>query len=283
MFNVTADLSPDEVHPGARAIADRRASEYIRDSPSTLCLPEGPRRNRFPFHLMKIVQTPALIVMLSEDLTYRQIFLDGRALPESPNPSFMGYSVGRWEGDTLVVTSVGFNERTWLDMGGTPHTESLRIVERFSRTRLGALVIEETFEDPGVSARPWTVRVGARLVADTELLEYVCTENERSRPHLVGTRAHDEPRAVHVPPQTLARYQGTYEVRQPTGVAVRLTVTWAGDRLLLDGRPLIPVSETTFTGLVPVRFEIDDQGAATRLFISAVEGDVPAIRIRDER
>src|SRR6185369_15319394 len=115
----------------------------------------------------KIVQTPGLILILSEDLTYRQVFMDGRELEKSPNPSFTGYSVGRWEGDTLVVESNGYNDKTWLDFSGHPHTEALRITERFHRTDWGHMEIEETLRDPEIYARPPTIRIHANLVPDT--------------------------------------------------------------------------------------------------------------------
>ena len=104
------------------------------------------------------MQTPSLIVILYEDLTYRQIFLDGRKLPADPNPSWMGYSVGRWQGYTLVVESAGFNDRTWLDYSGSPHTESLRIVERYRRTDPLHIDLEVTYTDPPAYSKPWTIR-----------------------------------------------------------------------------------------------------------------------------
>src|SRR5262249_41687942 len=129
-FNAATGLKPDEIQPWAEALYKQRREDLQKDSPYTACLPQGPASNLNPVAMTKIVQTPALILTLSEDLTYRQIFLDGRELPKDPNPAFMGYSVGHWEGDALVVESTGFNERTWLDFGGHPHTEELRITER---------------------------------------------------------------------------------------------------------------------------------------------------------
>src|SRR6185436_14745870 len=144
------------------------------------CLPLGPAYptsgDSTGSEMMRIVQTPQLIVMLNPDLTYRQIWMDGRALETNPNPSWMGYSVGRWEGDTLVVESFGFNDRTWLDQNGHPHSEALRTTERYRRRDFGHMDIEVTLSDPAAYARPWTVALGAELTADTELLEYVCNE-----------------------------------------------------------------------------------------------------------
>src|ERR1043165_7440204 len=129
--DVTLDLGGDGVQPWADALMKQRQHDLVKDDPANMrCLPQGPRWNLVPFHLVKIVQTPSLIVVLSEDMSYRQIFLDGRELPRDPNPTWSGYSVGRWDGDTLVVESAGFNDRGWLDFAGHPHTEALRVVER---------------------------------------------------------------------------------------------------------------------------------------------------------
>jgi hypothetical protein len=116
--------------------------------------------------MAKIVQTPALIVMLNDDLTYRQIHMDGRSLEKEPNPSWMGYSVGRWDGDALVVESNGFNGRTWLDFGGHPHTEALRVIERYTRSDYGHLQLQVTLEDPSLYAKPMTFPVKGELAAD---------------------------------------------------------------------------------------------------------------------
>jgi hypothetical protein len=118
---------------------------------------------------------------------FRQILTDGRELPKDPQPTWMGYSVGRWDGDTLVVTSAGFNDKTWLDFNGHPHTEALRVTERFRRKNFGEMSVEMTFEDPKAYARPWTISLVGKLAPDTELLEYVCNENEKSVAHFVIT------------------------------------------------------------------------------------------------
>src|SRR5205085_10756402 len=142
---------------------------FGKDNPRCQCLPEcpgfltGAGTKRF-------LQTPAMIGMLNEDLTCRQIYMDGRSLETDPNPSWMGYSVGRWDADTLVVESTGFNDRTWLDHDGHPHTEGLRVTERYRRRNFGNLDVDVTLSDPAVYARPWTVAVRAELAADTEML-----------------------------------------------------------------------------------------------------------------
>jgi hypothetical protein len=154
------DLKPEEIDSSVVTLYKQRMEDLGKDDPSTFrCLPSGPRQLYAPSSWVRIVQTPAMIVML-EDLIYRQIFMDGRELPKDPNPSFMGYSVGRWDGDTLVVDSAGFNDRTWLDFGGHPHSESLRVTERFHRRDFGHTDLAVTLEDPKAYKRPWTLPVG---------------------------------------------------------------------------------------------------------------------------
>jgi hypothetical protein len=169
--NIAADLKPGEIQPWAEAILKERAEDLYKDHMSVQCLPWGPSYSNSA-RKAKIVQTPGLILVLDEDLTYRQIFMDGRALETDPNPSWMGYSVGHWEGDALVVESLGFNDRTWLDRNGHPHTEALRMTERYRRRDFGHMEIEITLNDPAVYARPWTVALNAELVPDTELPRY---------------------------------------------------------------------------------------------------------------
>ena len=129
----------------------------------------------------------------------RQIFTDGRSLPKDPNPAWMGYSVGRWEGETFVVESNGFNDRTTLDFIGHPHSEALRVTERFRRKDFGHIALQCTFDDPKAYRKPWTIAVEAGYVPDTELLEYVCNENEKDRGRLVGQIA-DDRREVTIAP-----------------------------------------------------------------------------------
>jgi hypothetical protein len=126
--------------PWADALSKKRKEELYKDDMGVLCQPFGPRAGA---GVRKVVQTPGLIVFLDDDLTYRQIFLDGRPLPKDPNPAWMGYSVGHWDGDTLVIESAGFNDRTWLDDAGHPHSELLHVTERLRRRDFGHLEIEE--------------------------------------------------------------------------------------------------------------------------------------------
>ncbi|PWU01935.1 MAG: hypothetical protein C5B51_21855 [Terriglobia bacterium] len=138
----------------------------------------------FPY---KLVQSPTLLIMLFEDdiPSHRQVFLDGRSHPKDPNPSWMGHSVGHWEDDTLVIDTVGFNDRSWLDPQGHAHTEKMRITERFRRPDLGHLEIEFTIDDPGAYAKPWTMKRISELDSGDEIGEYVC-ENNKDPEHMVG-------------------------------------------------------------------------------------------------
>ena len=136
----------------------------------------------------RIIQTKTHYFFLFEGNihSFRQIFMDGRKHPEDPDPTWYGHSVGRWEGDALVIDSVGFNDRFWFDFTGHPHTEKLHTIERFTRKDLGTLVDEVTIDDPGAYAKPFTITSSNRLVPGEEIMEYICQENERDSHHLVG-------------------------------------------------------------------------------------------------
>src|SRR5580693_827540 len=159
--NIAADLRPGEVQPWAEALYQQRKKDFGKDSMETKCVPFGPAYTTTPYREHTIIQTPAVIVILNNDLTYRRIFMDGRQLEKNPNPTWMGYSVGHWDGDTLVVESNGFNESTWLDSDGHPHTEALRMTERYRRRDFGNLELDVTLSDPAAYTRPWTVAVRA--------------------------------------------------------------------------------------------------------------------------
>jgi hypothetical protein len=134
----------------------------------------------------KIVQTADVVVILYEEFNhYRQIFTDGRSFPPETNESWFGYSIGRWEGDTLVAETVGFNDKSWLDDPGHPHSEALRVTERFHRRDFGQMEIQITFDDPKAYTKPWSVTVPFTLYPDTELIESIC-ENEKDHAHMVG-------------------------------------------------------------------------------------------------
>jgi hypothetical protein len=129
---------------------------------------------------MRIVTAPGRVVLLYEAIqSWREIFTDGRGLPPQMNPTWMGYSIGRWESDVFVATTAGFNNLGWLDNAGHPNTDRLRVTERFRRIDFGHLEIAITIDDPGAYAKPWTVTLPLTYQADTELLEYICSENNR--------------------------------------------------------------------------------------------------------
>jgi hypothetical protein len=174
-------------HPWAAAAAKKRTEELRKEDPTSFCLPIGIVRLHTIALLKKIVQVPGLLVILNEHNTsYRQIFTDGRPLPDDPNPSWVGYSSGAWDGDTLVVRSAGFRDGLWLDANGSPLTDAATITERFRRVNYGKLEIDITVDDAKAYSRPWTVRLNQFLALDTDLIDYVCNENEQDVPHLVG-------------------------------------------------------------------------------------------------
>src|SRR5437016_6326596 len=211
-FDLIQDPKDEAIfRPAAAAILMERVKDFHRDDPVTNCLPTGP--SEILNAMYRIIQTPTLVALLYESGTgrYRQIYMDGRKLPKDPNPTWMGYSVGYWEGDTLVVESVGFNDRTWLDRVGHPHTERLRITERYRRRDFGNLDLQVTFSDPAVYAKPWTVAVRAELAADTEMIEFVCNESGHGLEHWVGKASDERKNEVPVPAEILAKYVGTYE------------------------------------------------------------------------
>ncbi len=165
----------------------RKTGELSAEDPDANCLPQGvPKIDATPLPF-KIFQEPNVIVILYEAFDqFRQIFMDGRPLPEDPNPQWFGYSVGKWDGDTLVVESSGFNGKAWLDQVGHPSTEKLRVTERFHRRDFGHMDITSTINDPGAYTKPWTYTQPLTLMVDTDLLELVCNENNRDLPHLKG-------------------------------------------------------------------------------------------------
>jgi hypothetical protein len=189
LLNLAADLKPEEVplQPWAAALYRERIENNGKDHPGARCLPSGiPEKLNIPDG-HKVVQTPDLIVFLYESRTiYRQVFLDGRPLPRDAQPTWMGYSVGRWEGDALVVETIGQNGKTWLDMRGLPATEALRVIERYSRPTIGRINIDVTIDDPKAYTKPWSVKLAWRLVPDTDLIESICEENNKDPQHMIG-------------------------------------------------------------------------------------------------
>jgi hypothetical protein len=173
--------------PWAASLFAQRMQRNAMDQPTTSCKPAGtPWRAAFPSPY-KIIQMPQLVILLYElDTVFRQVFLDGRSLPRDPQPSYLGYSVGHWEGDTLVVATTGFKEDGWLDGMGHPHTGRLRMEERFRRINRGKMDLEVTFIDPDAYTTQLNYTQPHILLPDTDLMENFCAENERDQPHLVA-------------------------------------------------------------------------------------------------
>jgi hypothetical protein len=263
-------------------LVQQRTDNFGKDNPRYLCLPEGPTAADGAEAMRRILQTPAIIAILANDLTYRQIFIDGRKLETDPSPNWMGYSVGRWDGDALVVESAGFNDRTWLARN-YPHTESLHMTERYRRTDFGHLEIEATLQDPAAYSRPWTFRVSAQLAADTEMVDTRCDPAESGRQHWTGTISDAQKSSVKVAPEVLAKYVGVYKgvwARRPRVVEITLS----GETLFVSaagGAPqrLFPQSETLFSGAnLGYNFIRDDHGMATDVDEIHVSGNYPLHR-----
>jgi len=189
-FQNLPSLFPDGLpfQPWAAELRRERLASNSKDHPDAHCLPLHPVQLHFHPQPRKIVQTPGLVLIIYEaNDGRRQIFTDGRSLPSGdPQPWWSGYSVGKWDGDALVVQSTGFRDMGWLDEEGTPTTAAARFTERFRRLNYGTLEIEVTVDDPKAFTRPFTFTLHQRLMADTELIEFVCNENNRSEAHLVG-------------------------------------------------------------------------------------------------
>jgi hypothetical protein len=285
-LNIVSDLKADEIMPWAAEISAKRAEEFAKDHPGYKCMPDiGPLVTFVG--MFKILQTPTATAILAEGAPYRQILTDGRALPDDPQPTWMGYSVGRWEGDTFIAESTGFNDRTWLDVDGHPHTDALRVTERYRRPDFGHLRIEITFEDRKAYTRPWTIRLEATFAADTELLESVCNENEKSLQHFVVTdEDRKKSRGVKVPIEVLSKYVGTYEGTDQTGRRLTFVAELTGGQLKVTppdggGFVLVPESPTKFSASgAPVIFTVDAAGVATEFVVHTVEGDLRFTRTK---
>jgi hypothetical protein len=192
LANIAADLKPGEVPLqawAAKVLQERSQLLHASEESNAHCLPPGvPRINATP-NPFKLIQMPGETVVLYEAFgLYRQVFTDGRELPKDPQPSWQGYSAGKWQRDTLVVETAGFNGQTWLDQAGHPTTDALHLTERFHRRDFGHLDDQITIDDPKAYTRPWTITETFELQPDTELIEFVC-ENEKDVEHLKRIRA----------------------------------------------------------------------------------------------
>ena len=175
--------------PWAAALVKQRTADQGVDDPHVRCLPDNPPRTWVMPHLTKAVHTPKLLVLLYEvNAMYRQIFIDGRPLPQDPNPGWNGYSTAHWEGETLVVQTAGFRDDLWADMSGSPLSESARLTERIRRPNFGTLELEITVDDPKAYTKPWTVKMTHKLEIDTELIDEICLENEKSYERMRSVR-----------------------------------------------------------------------------------------------
>lgn len=246
--NIAIDLTEADVAPAVHAAYVQRNLEYGKDSMETQCMPLGPGYLTTPYHEFRIIQTPALIAFLYDDGTHREVFMDGRELEADPNPTWMGYSVGHWEGDELVVESNGYTDRSWLDFGGHGHTEALRITERYTRSTVGQFELHVRMLDPAAYFEPIEIDMQVGLMPDTEMIEFVCETHRGSAERMALTQAAD---VAEVSAETLARYAGTYDVFTAGNVDI-VEVTADDTSLYLSYKGegnelLIPLSSTRFS------------------------------------
>ena len=263
----TLRVDPDAIKPWARDVIRARAEDFFKTRPEFQCRPSGPEAESFERE-KRILQTPGMIAILHPNQTYRQIFLDGRSLEKDPEPVWMGYSVGRWQGDTLVVESNGFNDRTWLNNVGLPHTEKLRVTERYTRPDLGHLNVDVTFTDPDTFEKPLTFSTAMELVTDTEMLEEVC---ESKMEFWTGTISDLRKSAVRVSEDVLRQYVGHYEGYWRANLR-KVDVTFEAGTLHVTGLllpetvELIPESDSVFTTTEGVSYAFikDETGTVIR-------------------
>jgi hypothetical protein len=186
MANIGVDLPGGlPYQPWLVPIVKKRTDNLAIDDPHIRCLPDNFLRAYGLPHLLKFVHTPNLLVVLNENNAgYRQVFTDGRPLPEDPTPSWQGYSSGKWSGDTLVIDTIGVRDDTWIDWNGSVLTQAAKVREQIRRPDFGHLEIQVTVDDPKAYTKPWTVTLKQRIVVDTELIDEICLENEQSLKHL---------------------------------------------------------------------------------------------------
>jgi hypothetical protein len=188
--DLALDMKPDDVpfQPWAKKLFDQRKDgSHSFEDPDAHCLPQGVPKIDAVAYPFKFVQTPNSMVVIYETFTYwRQIFTDGREMNPDANPTWMGYSTGKWEGDTFVVDTRGFNGKAWLDQLGRPSTERLHVTERFRRVDYGHMKIDVTIDDPGAYTRPWTASEEAHLRPGWEPQEFICNENNKDLGHMPG-------------------------------------------------------------------------------------------------
>ena len=270
-------FDPANVQPWARALMVEREDQYYAEDPRFRCLPSGPGILALGgpnAGYRRIVQNPAMIAILHADMSYRQIFMDGRELEPDPLPTWMGYSVGRWDGDTLIVESNGYNDKTWIHRDGLSHTERLRITERYRRLDFGHMQLEVTFEDSGTFDSPLNAVIDLEFQADNEMLETVCNEASENDGRWGGAITDAVEDAVEVAPELLERYVGMYTGIW-LGAPTTLEVTLEDGEMFLLRTP--PYAEAEFTGtgrsrLIP-RSETAFECSCGLGFIFTVDGD----------
>lgn len=262
--NIARDLKPADIQPWAEALYQKRVRDLGKDAPRANCQPD-PFAYYHVVDVARMVQTPGLIVMLYQGSTnsvHRTVFTDGRKLPVDPNPTWLGYSVGHWEGDTLVVQTNGFNDRGWLDIEGHPHSEALLITERFRRRDFGHLDLEMTYEDAKAFTKPFSFKMQKTLMPDSDLLESVC-ENDHSIPHMLGGTE-----VTKVSAETMAKYAGQYEYAADKTAEI----SFEGDLLYLRNGanplklPFVAASPTNFVSRTNgdrIEFAVNTNGAVT--------------------
>jgi hypothetical protein len=280
------------------AMAEAESNFYTTD-PRFHCLPSGP--SNYPAGpsvggTRRMLQRPDIIAILNPDMTYRQVFMDGRGLEPDPLlPTWMGYSVGHWDGDTLVIESNGYKDTTWLTREGLPHTDQLAITERYTRLDYGHMQLEITYVDPGTFTEPVQATVDLALRPDGAMLEVICNESETGQTHYTGEMSQSEQKIVDVPVATLEDYVGTYqgiwlgnlitaEVTLEDGVlSLKRTPRYSdtGGNTNYDTSVLVPQSQNAFDsdfGLGWI-FNRNDAGDVTSVSEVHVSGAWPFARV----
>lgn len=189
LVDISNGMKPGELsmQPWATELVAKRQANFSVEHPGARCLPSGiPEKNAVPAPI-KFIQTPDVLVLLYESRTiFRQVFLDGRPLPKDAMPAWQGYSIGRWEGDTLVVETRGFRDEGWLDMAGHPATDQLHVIEKIKRPNFGTLEMDITVDDPKAYTKAFSIHEKFHIMADGDLMEHICEENNKDPQHLVG-------------------------------------------------------------------------------------------------
>ena len=287
-FNVGAGFKDGlPLQPWAADLLKKRKEDHSKDNPDAHCLPMGLLQFHEHPQPRKIVQTRDLIVIIYEaNYGLRQIFLDGRPLPNNdPQPWWYGYSIGKWEGDELVVETTGFRDGGWLDIWGSPLTDAAKLTERFRRINYGKLQVDVTIDDPKAYTKPFTVRFEQNLTVDgTDLIEFICNENEQSVPHMFGKDGPPNTTAntFKIDPRIFDQYVGRYQVAP----GIQIEVTRQDSRLFaqITGQPpfeLFASSEREFYLAVfdaRMTFVVEGQGRASAL-IMHTDTDQRATRV----